>query len=449
MNRLPIRAALAALAAALLALTPSLTHAQAAPPDSLLRDYVRSMSDSTSAWFGAAAQPADTTGLDSAYVWALAHPNAKPRGRGLPVAFFPVATFHRALGAGLGGGAGFGHSAGRGRVQGSLMWANGPDVLFGDGSYLKRIVDAHEEERWSFRLGAGRFVEGLDRDYFDRTLGSLQALLNGSDRRNILRADGVRLTVRRSAPGAWAELAARDERESPLATTSTWTLTHRTPVVIANLPATAGRAHEVSLAAGARLPRTPFSAQAKVWTAGGALGGDFDYTRVRLGFGGGAALGRHVAFVPQLEYGRVTGAALPQEAFWIGGANSLRTVVTNGLSGTGKTYAHVDLLLVDPVQKVLGIEPNPVFPIQVGVFGASAARWGYDPVTGEAARTSRDWPTHDQWRSEAGVSLLYRPGLPEPDWFVRFDLAKPIGPGDHTTSLSVSYTRALTVLTKR
>ncbi len=116
------------------------------------------------------------------------------------------------------------------------------------------------------------------------------------------------------------------------------------------------------------------------------------------------------------------------------------------LAGTGRTVAHAEVFLLDDLFEVLRLRRNSAFPIQVGAFGATAARWGYDPATGAPRLTARDWPGREQWMSEAGVSVMYRPGLPRPDSFLRLDVAWPLGPNDRSAKVSLSWRRTLYLL---
>src|SRR5262249_10528125 len=141
----------------------------------------------------------------------------------------------------------------------------------------------------------------------------------------------------------WGGLVARDERESPLPTTASWFLLGHGPVIFHNDTASAGRTHELNAWGGLRVPHPPVTVQAHVQTAGGALGGDFAYTRVRATAGGAFALGRHLALAPEADWGRLRGEALPQDAFYLGGG-TLRTVDAGLVRGTGRAAGHVDLL---------------------------------------------------------------------------------------------------------
>lgn len=445
------RALLAALAlagAATLAAAPA--RAQGAPADSAMHEWFRSMTDSTDAYFGLSAQPADTAGLDSVLDWALAQPPGALQRRGSRLSLAPLFAFNRAVGAAYGGSASIGIAPGLGRLGGSLQWANGPNEWYGDGEYtLERGGADDDEGGWTFRAGAGRRFEPLNRDYYNYTFATMGALFYGSDRHSYVRRDGMRTELRVRGADRWVAAAYRNELESPLATTATWTLTNDSPAVVPNVPAAFGRASEVRLSAGARVPGVPFSAEAAMWNAGGALGGDLAYHRYRGAVGGGIALGRHLALAPQFEYTRLTGSALPQDVPYLGGVYSLHTVDSQSLAGTGRTVARAELLLLDDVLTLLRLRRDTAFPIQLAAFGTTAARWGYDPATGAPRVTARDWPGREQWMSEAGVSVLYRPGLPDPDSYFRVDYAWPVGPDDREAKLYVSWKRTLHLLRRR
>jgi hypothetical protein len=216
--------------------------------------------------------------------------------------------------------------------------------------------------------------------------------------------------------------------------------------VVANVPAAFGRASEARLNAGVKLPGAPFRLEGTAWNAGGALGGDFAYHRYRTALGGGVGLGRHFALAPQLEYARLTGAALPQDLLYLGGQYSLLTVDSQSLAGTGRAVGRVELLMHDDVLQVLRLRRNSAFPLQLGTFAVTGARWGYDPASGAARLTPRDWPGSEQWMSEAGVSVLYRPGLPDPSTFIRVDYAWPLGPNGREAKWFVTYKRTLHLL---
>ncbi len=443
--------ALAAVALAAALLAPHAARAQGAPPDTALKSWVRSMSDSTAEYFGLSAQPPDTAGLDSALEEGLAKPpgsrNVFRTGRRLALSAAPIFEFNRAVGAAYGasGALAYGHDLGR--LRGSLQWANGPDDWYGTGGYAIRRADFDDEERaWSFEVDAGRRFESLNRDHYSAFFTFVDAFVYGTDRHSYLRRDGVRTSARVSTTGRWAELGYRNELESPLVTTATWNLLGRRLTLEPNAPAAFGRASEVRLAAGAQVPGTPLEASVTAWNAGGALGGDLGYHRYLAALGGGFGLGPHLAFTPQVEYSRLTGAALPQDALYLGGSYSLLTVEPQSLAGTGRAVARVELMTLDGVQRLVGWKEDSAFPIQLGAFAGLAARWGYDPATGVPRVTPRDWPGSEQWMSEAGVSVMFRPGLPDPESYLRIDYAWPLGPNDREAKLYLSWKRTLYLL---
>jgi hypothetical protein len=443
--RFGIRTAALVIACAALAAFAHAARAADAPADSTLDGYVRSMADSTDLWFGLSAQAADTAGLDSARAWSLSHPGQAPRRRS-SVSVEPSFGFNRTLGGVLGAAVGAGPSRGVGRVTADAQWTTGAGTWFGGGAYTKRWMTPNEDENGTrLDIRAGRDCAGMDRDYHDKLLSEAAAFLYGGDRSHYLRRDGVRIALQHRRAAGWLGVGARDVLESPLSTTATWTLFGHDPAVIPNAAAKLVRVHEVDAEAGVRLAHLPLTLEGHAWSAGGALGGDADYTRLRFAAGGAVALGRHVAFAPEVEYGRLTGTALPQEALYAGGG-TLRSLSSQALQGTGRALAHADFILNDALQTLLGMDRSPVFPIQLGAFAGAAAVWGVDPETGRAALTRRDWPERRDWLAEAGVSVMYRPGLPNPDSFIRLDYVLPIGADGRDNRFYLSYMRALNFL---
>ena len=419
-----------------LLLLPVLAHADGAPADTSLDRYLKSMRDSTDAYFGATAVHADTTGLDSVLAYGLAHPKEKTdKRRGSTITYGPNLGFNRALGGLLGSETSVGRAGGLGRLSASAQFANGPDTWYGGGGYRKRWALAGEDDEAgvTLRVNGGRDWRAFDRDRFDAWHSFLDAFLWGTDRDDYLRRDGWNALLRAQNARGWAEAGWRDELESPLRTTATWTLTHRAIVKVANDTAAFGRARELQLAAGTNvrwLARFPMRVEAQHWTSDPRIGSDFRYHRTRFAWGGDLGLGSHLVFAPQAEYRRLRGEALPQDVLYLGGASSLRTIDRNALQGTGGALARADLMLTDDVLALLHVPHPAAFPLQIGAFGAIGAVWGRDPLTGRAIPTTRAFADKNQWLSEAGFSVLYRPGVPDPALYLRFDYAFPTGPRD-------------------
>jgi len=185
------------------------------------------------------------------------------------------------------------------------------------------------------------------------------------------------------------------------------------------------------------------------WTSDPRLGSDFRYRRTRVIVGGDLSLGRHVALVPQATYGRLRGQVLPQEAWFLGGVKNLRTLERNELSGTGRAFARMDLLLVDQLGALLHLPLPAWMPLQVGAFAASGALWGHDAATGTAVASPRDGPRREDWLSEVGLGLSWRYGIPDPLSALRFEYALPIGADERDAKFTIAFQPPLNLLAPR
>lgn len=407
-------------------------HAQT-PADSTFRDYVRGLSDSTDAYFGRSVAPPDTTGLDSTLAYLLANPKAQPDGRRRALDVGPWLRWNRGDGPVTGLATAFGSRRRAGEVAGRLAWAHGTDVLHGRAEYRKRWWNPDTRGAWEITMGGGRESRAFEREHFNASYSTVRAALFGGDRHDHVRTDGWRAALARVTPAARVHASWRDELESPLPVTATWTLTGARAVRRDMAAAWPGRARELELGARSRMGRWPLTLAGTYATSGDATGSDFTYRRMRVAAEGDFSLGGRVAIVPSFEWRRLRGEAVPQSAFSLGGGSSLVTLDGNALHGTGHTRARLDAVLVDDVLELLHVPHPAVLPLQVGAFAASGAVWGrtpagtIEPYADVPAVTARDWPERREWLSEAGVSVLYRPGLPDPSLWWRFDWAWPIG----------------------
>jgi hypothetical protein len=411
---------------------------QSAPPDSGLGGFLRGLADSTDVYFGPSSAPIDTVGLDSTLAFRLASPDPMGDMRRARPSIAPWLTFNRADGPLYGGALTLGRPERRGSIAGRLGYAAGPNDWLGGGSYRKRWVTDQEgrgaglrrrrrgETAWSLDVSGGRYSQILDPEHSVSWQRVLRAFLNGSDRHHYFRRDGWQLRLERASARSRLTLGFRDQLESPLVTTDTWNLLHSTPEIIENLPATFGRAREAQLAGTVRIPRTGWQAEADLRFALDALASDFDYQRMSFSFGGDMGLGRVATLVPQLQYGRLEGDVIPQAAFFLGGTKSLRSLATNTFAGSRKAFGRLDLIFTPDLAKLSHIPHPAVLVLQGGLFAGSGAVWGKEPFTG-AELGGDALPEVSSWLSEAGVSLLYRPGLPEPRGFIRADYARGLG----------------------
>jgi hypothetical protein len=408
-------------------------------PDSALDRFLGSMSDSTAAYFGVTAARVDTAGLDSALAWGLVHPGALDRRR-LRLSFGPWFDFSRVDGPVYGATAGFGRASGLGRIEGRIAWASGPNDVLGGGTLRRSLQRGNAA--WSLQLYGGRRTDGMDADYNDIRLSMLRAFFSGTDYKHYLRRDGFEARLARETESTRLSGGYRDMLESPMATVATWSLTGSEPDVIGNLPATLGRNREFSAAAAARVPWLPAWAEAEYRSSSNATASDFEYRRTRLGLAFDFAAGRTFALVPQFTYGRLTGDAIPQASFYLGGSNTMRGILGATRGGTGLALARVDLIESEDILALARI-PHPAWlPLQVSGFASAGAVWGEDPAGGPP-RGGLDWPDEEHWVSEAGAALLWRPGLPDPAGFFKLSYAWPLGPAREAARWTASYSRAL------
>ncbi|HEY2953999.1 MAG TPA: hypothetical protein VGK89_01975 [Candidatus Eisenbacteria bacterium] len=413
--------------------------AQPAPPDTALDRFLGTLSDSTDAYFGLSAAPTDTAGLDSALASGLARGAARPRARRRP-ALGPELGFNRVDGPSYGAAAAIGAASGLGRLEGRIGWASGPNDLLGGAAFLRSL--SRGDATWSLRLAAGRRTDGMDRDFGDLQFAMLDAFVTGKDYQRYLRRDGFEVRLAREARSWRAAAGFRDLLESPLATRVTWNLAGATPAVRDNLAAARGRNHEFAIEAAARWPRLPVRSEIEHASSSRAAGSDFEYRRTRVSLAADLAAGRWLAIVPQLSYGRLSGEPVPQAAFFLGGAHTLRSIPGGSRGGEGLALARLDAIEAHDLLALARL-PHPAWlPLQAAAFAAAGSAWGADPYGGPR-RGGVDWPDAEHWALEAGASLLWRPGLPDPTGFVRASYAWPLGPGREPARFTLSWSRAI------
>jgi hypothetical protein len=413
-----------------------------AEPDTSVERFLGGLADSTDSYFGASAAPVDTAGLDSALAYAFENPLVENLKGTLRPALSPWFDFNRVDGAVWGLGAGIGREPRWGRIGVEAGWAAGPDDLLGGVRYEKHL--GPETARWTLRVRGGRRTANLDRARGDSYLSTMRALVTGGDRSHYLRREGFGATLARQTPTYRMSAGWRDERELPLAVTATWNLFGRTPEVPWNAAAARGRAREFEFEGLWRVPWAPVQAQAVHHTSSRSFGSDFEYRRTFLAAGADVGLGRHFSLVPQLGYGRLSGEAVAQASFYLGGSRTLRSLEGQSRGGTGLALARLDLIAVPDLLALARIPHPAMFPLQGSVFLASGATWGADPYGGPS-RPGLDWPNQEEWQSEAGFALHWQPGIPDPQSYLRFSFGFGLGANDGR-NFTVTYTRALDLL---
>jgi hypothetical protein len=277
----------------------------------------------------------------------------------------------------------------------------------------------------------------MDRERTNLRLVSAVAFLFGEDGHHYLRRRGWELGLRRELSFAELGVSYRDMDESAIATSAAWSVFHDFTSPYDNLAAHTGRARELEYAGNATVDPLPVEIEVIYQTSGNAIGSDFEYRRTRVAASGDIGLGSWGTIVPQVAYGRLTGEAVPQASFYLGGSRSIRSLSAGSRGGTGYAVGRLDVIGVTDVLETLHV-PHPAFlPLQLGAFTAAGAVWGVDPFGGPT-RSGTDWPSSGDWVSEAGVSLIYQPGIPDPTTLIRVNYAVALGPAWESNVFSIS-----------
>jgi hypothetical protein len=431
-NGLFTGAALAALALG----TPVRAQAPPPAPDTTLHGYLRSLADSTDTYFGRTVAPLDTAGLDSALAWGIANPHAPRRRTRLSLEPSPWFRFQRVDGPMYGARLATGEAETIGRWSGRIGYAAGPNDWLGGGDVRKRFGPVVARAR------GGYFTEPMNRDHPPGGINLARALFAGTDYSHYLRRQGYEVRLASENDAVRAEVAWRDHKEMPVATTATWTITRARAKLEFNQPAAEGRARELVYGLGLRWPRLNGWSDFEYTTSGDAIGSDFEYRRAGAALGLEVPLGRAASLVPQVEYGRMWGTMTPQSAYYIGGSYSLRSLHRDADGGTGLAIARLDLIWSGDLLETARIPHPAAFPIQASVFGGVGAVWGEHPYGGPTV-PGDNWPQEQEWLPEAGAAIMYRPGLPVPDAYLRASYAVRLGPREHEGRWNLSYVRAL------
>jgi Omp85 superfamily domain len=420
----------------------SLGKPAGAPADTSLKRFLQQYSDSTEHYFGLSATPVDTAGLDSALAYGLVSGKAG-RGHSLALSYGPWFAFNRVDGARYGGTASVFSPYSLGETKVRLGYLSGPNYWVGGLAYQKIWGTRRSETNWQLDLSGGRFTNSIDHDRNEQVLAWTRALIAGSDRQHYLRRDGVLAVIQHESPWLRASAGLRDELESPLEVTTGWDLASNPLAIPFNLAATQGRAREFNSTVTVRLPLLQGFAQGEIRTSGPQLNSDFTYRRMRFAAGAEIGFAKLVSFVPQVEYGKLNDQVLPQEAFYFGGSRSLRTVESGTIGGTGKAIARLDVIGARDIIGATRLFGFPASAMTFGAFTAIGAVWGEDPFGGPT-RPGLYWPDDRRaWLSEVGLSMLLRPGLPDPAGFIHFDYGWPVGPNHRPAAFSLYYARPL------
>jgi hypothetical protein len=354
----------------------------------------------------------------------------------------PWWRFDRTVGQQAGLTASLGRMGRTGQIGGSLGYGFSSKEWFGRGELRKRWGPPDEGTHWTLVGGAGREVGTLDRDRDPTLLVALGAFLHGADWQSYLRRDGGRISLERESPTLRVRVGARSELESPRSTVTEWNLTGDPLEVVENTPARLAHVRELGALGTWRLPWSAWWVEVGARHAIKTLGGDIAYTRTRAALAGKLGLGSLATLVPQATYGRTEGDLAPQNGFWLGGSTTLRSIPPDSETGRRRAFGRLELFGAPDLLAVAHIPHSPLLAVYAAAQIASGAVWGDDPLGGPST-PGHAWPDPAAWHSETGFSLMYRPGLPEPEGFLRFDWATGLGPDSHHSRWSIQFSTPL------
>jgi hypothetical protein len=419
---------------------------RAAEPDSTLEQFLGGMSDSTDRYFGKTAAPVDTAGLDSAR--AANFDRSKPHGRRGParpdVSF--SFRFNRVDGPVYGGSLGLETADAVGQLTGRAYYVVGPNQWQWNVGWRRRWGGF--ERGTTLEISGGEETSTMDRLLpvsVGDPLATLGSLVRGYDSRFFLRRDGWSALATQQRNAWRASLGWRDDFEHELATTTSWNFAGRPLDPSENLTAPRGRARVAVATLGGRTGRLPVEFEGSYRYSSPKLGSDFDYRLARLALGADVTLGRSSALVPQVAFGQLSGDALPQESFYLGGVSTLTTLRTARLAGTNAVLARLDWIGTRDLLALAHL-PHPAYlPLQGNLFASSGAVSGADPFGGPH-RPHDVWSNGAAWHSEGGIALVWQPGFPDPTSLARLSLSWPLGPSDHQAGVALTFSRALFML---
>ena len=418
----------------------------AADSDSTLEQFLGGMSDSTDRYFGRTAAPLDTAGLDSALVtnFESSHPHGR-RGPVHPDLSFSF-RFNRVDGPVYGGSLGLESADALGQLTGHAYYVVGPNQWQWNVNWWRRW--GRFERGTTVEVSGGEETSTMDRLLpvsVGEPLATLGSLVRGYDSRFFLRRDGwsASATYRRNA---WrAALGWRDDFEHELATTTSWNFVNRPLDPFENLSAPRGRARVALASLAGNTGRVPIQFEGSYRVSSPKLGSDFDYLLARIAVGADFTLGRSSALVPQVAFGQLSGEALPQESFYLGGVSTLTTLRTARLAGSNAVLARLDWIGTRDLLALAHL-PHPAYlPLQGNLFASSGAISGADPFGGPD-RPQDVWSNGSAWHSEGGIALVWQPGFPDPTSLGRLSLSWPLGSSDHQARITLTFSRVLFML---
>lgn len=410
-----------------------------------LEIFLQNLRRQTDARFGDATVRFDTTGFDTLLLRRLEEPLVPPPSRDRYLQPDLVVRYDRAEGLVLGGG--FQRwRRGLGTIHAKAAYASGSQAVLHEIGWRRILwlhspygyVDEREVSRdWSF--GSARLL-GVEVSYARETalfapehsqaaVSSLNALFLGTDRQSYYERRGVDLGLRlRLSP--WDFTAGyRHAKEKPLERNATVALLRDDALTPGVRPADPGTFHSLR----GRAAFEPGSHRHAAVLEGQGLGNDG--WRLRSVAGTAVGLGRAVKAIAQVEGGAAKPTAPAQRNFEIGGPRAVPSLPLGEGSTDHLLLAKLELIHSESLLELLHLPRPDFFDLQLGAFFHYGVAW--DDPAGRAIVFSK--PPASGWRGAAGVSLLYRPGLPDARTFWRFQFGWPVGPeaGEMRVTLAI------------
>jgi hypothetical protein len=441
----PRRVSLISLALLLGLWLPSASAQESAAPSDSLSQFLRDLSRSTDEYFGTATSEFDTTGLDTLLEHRFHDPLELPSPDRGYITPGPIMRYNRAEGFVLGAGVNlWNHTVGT--LRGNLAYGFGNKGWRYEVGW-KRILWFKDRNGYLTRRDLSRnwntptrAMLGVELYYLRETakfmpehaqpfVSDLNAFLIGKDRQSFYERRGF-LGLLRFAYGDWRLTAGyRDAEDKAMPKTATFSVFGSDSSVPGVTPANPDDYHE--FLGGLTWAREDWDFAVSL--NGRGLGNAA--WRLRGAIAKGIRIGRPLKAILQIEGGAAEAAAPIQRMFSVGGP---RAIPSLGF-GVGDTdhllLGRLELIEAHNLFAALGI-PHPDFmDFHAGAFFHYGAVW--DDPAGRDVVFSK--PPSTAWRGTAGLSLIYRPGLPDPRTQWRIQAGWPVGPegGDMRLTLSI------------
>jgi hypothetical protein len=443
-----------AVLAGLCLLTPAVGAQESGSqePDSLTR-FLEDLSKTTDDYFGETTSRFDTTGFDTLLQHRWANPLELPspnRGYLLPIL---ITRFNRAEGLVLGAGANiWNHTIGTMRANAAYGFSN-KSWRYELG--WKRILWYKDRYGYMSRRDLSRdwnlptqAMLGVELHYLRETAkfmpeharpftSDLNAFFIGTDRQSFYKRRGFLGLIRFRWQDWHLTGGYRDANEEAMPKTTNFTLFGNDSAVPGVTLADPDDYNE--LLGGITFFRRDWDLAVSL--NGRGLGNAA--WRLRGAIAQGFRLWRPIKGVIQIEGGAAEAAAPVQRRFEVGGPAAIPSLGFGVGSTDHLLLGRLELVEAHNLFQALHI-PHPDFmDFHAGAFFHYGAVWD-DPAGREVVFSK---PPSTAWRGTVGLSLVYRPGLPDPRTQWRFQAGWPVGPEGGVMRLTLSIGREFDLIT--